>query len=72
MFMKIWVLFSVMNEYDQLDNNMEGWWIHKPSIEALVNYMRINIAIVRGIIEDGNRYNNKDYRLEQIEEGMLK
>lgn len=35
----IWCLFSVSNDYDQPDNNLNRWWSEKPSIEKLASYL---------------------------------
>lgn len=35
----IWCLFSVANNYDQPNNNLERWWSAKPTIEALAKYL---------------------------------
>ena len=33
--MKIWALFSISNDYDQPNNNLEYWWTEKPTIEQV-------------------------------------
>lgn len=35
--MKVWALFSIANEYDQPDNNLEKLWLDKPSFLQLVD-----------------------------------
>ena len=32
---KIWVLFSIANEYDQPNANLKAWWCNKPTFKQL-------------------------------------
>jgi hypothetical protein len=32
---RIWCLFSIANNYDQPEDNLEGWWVTKPSLDQL-------------------------------------
>lgn len=76
--MKIWVLLSVDNNYDQPDNNLVAWWECKPSILELGNVMEIKVDfrkgdVILGKIHKGEevRFENTDYRLREIIEGKL-
>ena len=73
--MKIWVLFSIANDYDQPDANLVSWWKHKPSVEILTEVLGLKMSKIgneqAGMIWKGKevRVWDKDYRLECIEEG---
>ena len=76
---KIWVLFSIANDYDQPDNNLEAWWANKPSFDQLSKTMGIVVnkekgnetlgKILRGIVV---RYDGADYRLKELREGKIR
>ena len=73
---KIWVLFSVANEYDQPDNNLIAWWYHKPTTSQLAEMLKVTfdaaelalIAILGGETVRIGRY--FDYSLREITEGI--
>jgi hypothetical protein len=76
--MKIWVLLSVDNNYDQPDNNLVAWWECKPSILELGNAMEIKVDFrkgnaILGKIYKGEevRFEETDFRLRNILEGEL-
>lgn len=76
---KIWVLFSIENEYDQPRNNMVAWWWAKPTFQILANVMKIlfnkekgNAIIGRIFKGEKVRHNNADFRLREIREGRIK
>ena len=78
--MKIWCLFSVDNNYDQPPNNLVCWWKEKPTIEQVAGGMSIafpskedekTLAVVNVWGGKGARDFNTDYRLEEIDEGIL-
>jgi len=46
----IWVLFSIANEYDQPDNNLEAWWFFKPSFTELAKGLVMEVDIKKGIV----------------------
>ncbi|WP_037500590.1 hypothetical protein [Sphingomonas jaspsi] len=75
---KIWCLFSVANNYDQPDNNLEAWWPEKPSLETFSALMGKPlgdgdddwlVAIVQIWAGKGNKLPHDDtrYRLEEVE-----
>lgn len=78
---KIYALFSIQNEYDQPDNNLEAWWHEKPSLEILANALggkfpsdrdEDTLAIVKiWGMEVHQRIGNTDYRLEHITPGKV-
>jgi hypothetical protein len=76
---KIWVVFSIANEYDQPTNNLVAWWGEKPAIDKLalaldIDFDRTKGSPVLGKLLTGKevRYSGCDYRLEEIEEGIVK
>ena len=76
--MKIWCLFSIENNYDQPSNNLVAWWTNKPSIQCIAKALDIafdptNGSAICGKILKGEevRWQNTDYRLEEINEGVL-
>ena len=77
--MKIWVLFSVSNDYDQPSANLVAWWSEQPSIIDLASAIGIVMNLKRGDSRVGRvlrgdevRIDDVDYRLEEIEEGEYK
>jgi hypothetical protein len=75
----IWVLFSIANEYDQPDNNLEAWWFFKPSFTELAKGLVMEVDIKKGNSYIGKilkgekvRMGEYDYRLREIEEGKIK
>lgn len=80
---KIWVLFSVENNYDQPDNNLVCWWSERPSIETLTKTLGWDTieavkddAIIVNIVNiwggkavQLNGPGTTLYRVEEIEEG---
>lgn len=74
--MKIWILLSIANEYDQPDNNLEAWWSYKPTFIELASVIGITVDIHKGHKEIGQLLKGKEvridwtyYRLEEISEG---
>ena len=76
--MKIWVLFSIANEYDQPENNLLAWWFNKPTIEMIGDVLEIKFDIKKGNKDLGKIWKGEEiqlttdyglYRLEEIEEG---
>ena len=77
--MKIWVLFSIANEYDQPNNNLEAWWVNKPSFDDLARALNLQVDKKQGSADVGRilkgdqvRIGEADYRLREIEEGRVK
>jgi hypothetical protein len=77
--MKIWVLYSIANDYDQPSNNLEAWWKEKPTFVMLVEILEINFDSDKGDSPIGRimkgdevRLNDVDWRLREIEEGKTK
>ena len=75
----IWVLFSIANEYDQPDNNLEAWWFFKPSFTELAKGLVMEVDIKKGNSYIGKilkgekvRMGEYDYRLRETEEGKIK
>ena len=80
--MKIWCLFSVVNDYDQPENNLVAWWETKPDGPILARHIGYEgfphdwhedrvLAIKR--LHDGKvvRLDQTDYRLEQLGPGVV-
>lgn len=75
---KIWCLFSIANEYNQPENNLEAWWKNKPSFEILAQAIGIKfegdenilgiVHVSQGIEE---RIAGSRYRLELVKQGKL-
>lgn len=69
--MKIWALLSIDNLYDQPENNLVVWWQTKPDIkqlQSILNYDKEYILpILSGTVV---RLSEKDYRLEELPEGV--
>ena len=79
--MKIWCLFSVRNEYDQPDNNLEAWWVEKPSLETVAHALELTfpaptdaqtLAVVKVWSGEEQTIGSAAYRLSSINEGVLK
>lgn len=78
---KIYVLFSIDNNYDQPENNLVAWWHEKPSLELLANalggsFPSINdertLSIVKiWSMDSCQRIEDTDYRLECIGPGKV-
>jgi len=81
---EIWCLFSIENNYDQPDNNLECWWQIKPSIDTLSK--AINGRPLGELTNDETILNTckifsgsqvqitsgeTAYRLEKVEEGKI-
>lgn len=74
----IWALFSIANEYDQPDNNLETFWFHKPGFHDLkvffepVKVTTSAMDMYYGQLSRGLnvRMGNTDYRIQEITEGQ--
>lgn len=75
---KIWCLFSIANDYDQPENNLERWWITKPSLEQLFRTLLIEpskatdwqiVAATRVWAGEPQTIGEYHYRLVEVEEG---
>jgi len=76
--MKIWVLFSIANDYDQPENNLVAWWTDKPTFDVLAKTLDITVDKQKGNPDIGRilqgqerRIGNTNYRLREIEEGII-
>lgn len=76
--MKIWCLFSIANDYNQPDHNLECWWSKKPDCEQISKvigrvYSREEGSPNAGKILKGQevRVGGADYRLKQVSEGEM-
>ena len=71
---KIWALFSIENEYNQPDNNLEAWWNKKPTVNQIAKVIGIKEDIMVEKVLKGFevRISFVDYRLREIEEGKIK
>jgi len=74
--MKIWVLFSIANNYDQPEANLVAWWVDKPKFMLLANAAGVCYDERNGDERIGRLLNGKEvriydsnFRLEQIGEG---
>ena len=76
----IWCLFSVENNYDQPDNNLERWWQTKPSIETLAKILGypldkakdedvVKVVSVWQGVQVQLRASGTAYRLQEVKEG---
>jgi hypothetical protein len=72
----IYCLFSIKNEYDQPDYNLEIFWNEKPGIEFLMKYFNVNIEDNNKVLEIVNLWQGKEtriqntcYRVRKVEEG---
>lgn len=74
---RIWVLFSIIDDYNQPDANMVAWWENKPTFEMVATAMGIGVntevgnSKVRRVLrgkEVGYKYAN--YRLRYVGEGI--
>lgn len=83
---KVWVLFSVANEYAQPEHNLVAWWIEQPSCVDLEKVIRAEDNFSEketkkrfhdliGMVQRGCNVRFKstdiDYELRQIEEGKV-
>lgn len=79
MIMKVWALFSIENEYDQPDNNLEGLFHHKPTFEELAKFVTGKtltelsesglIKVVEILKGEATVWGSFQYRLREIEVG---
>ena len=77
----IWVLFSVENNYDQPENNLEIFWREKPSLEQLAKVIlaktlgKLTTEQIVSIVElwtgKPTGFHNATCRLESIAEGVV-
>ena len=75
----IWVLFSIENEYNQPEHNLEAWWYEKPTFNVIAKLWNIEVDLRKGNALIGRllrgmevRSNCYDYRLREISEGIVK
>jgi len=75
---KIYVLFSISNEYNQPENNLVAWWHFKPSFEMLAEVVGVIVDKEKGDCKIGSifrglevRIGGANYRLRKIKEGKL-
>ena len=76
--MAIYCLFSVYNDYDQPDFNLEDYFYDNPSLNDISNLIYTRdlehlsddaiLAVVSIKKGEETRINNTDYRLEKVEE----
>jgi len=78
---KIWALFSIANNYDQPENNLEAWWFEKPNFDTLSHALgwkpfteldETGILYVVDLWKGSNKQTHPggtSYRLEEIGEG---
>lgn len=81
--MKVWMLFSVENLYDQPENNLVAWWKTKPTFDDLakaVGWGQFPCNTDEGTLYIVNLWQGADkkdkpggtrYRLEEVEEGVV-
>lgn len=74
----IWCLFSIANNYDQPENNLEAWWFNKPNTEEIAKIIGIVYDKEKGCKEAGMILNGRsvrwvgcDWRLEEVYEGKI-
>jgi len=76
--MKVWAIFSIANNYDQPDNNLEKLYKEKPTFEALLNFFYegktisdldeyLIIGLVGILKEERVDMLGGEYRLELVE-----
>lgn len=79
--MKIWCLFSQVNDYNQPGHNLVAWWVEKPTLGVLFQTMDLlgysygnsqeaPAKILKGEVVRLQR-DDTDYWLEEIEEGKV-
>lgn len=73
---EIWVLFSIANDYNQPESNLEGWWSEKPTFRMLADFFGINVDLRKENRQIGQLFEGKEvilfrsaFRLEKIKEG---
>ena len=82
--MKIWCLFSITYEYDQPPNNLEAWWVAKPTKDMLIavigttyGYSSKTTALQNTLMDtllnkgEIKLLHCADYRLVEVEEGVI-
>lgn len=75
--MKIWCLFSIANDYSQPSNNLECFWVNRPTLIDL--YIWYNNGTrkteeVTNLLErivNGKRVRmmDSDYRIQEVKQG---
>ena len=72
-------MFSVENQYNQPNNNLEGWFNQKPTIEMLLKHFNVQMDDSERIAKIAQlwagqevRLSNADYRIEEVGQGFLK
>ena len=80
--MEIVCLFSIVNNYDQPENNLEAWFENKPTIETLIKHFTVDLSDNEAVVNivklwNGERvriYSHSDiytsYRLQTVKEGF--
>ena len=70
---KVWILFSVANEYNQPENDLVAWWSEKPKIPDLLNVVGLSQSTVIGLLLEGIDIGigEATFRLRQIKEGKV-
>lgn len=68
----IWCLFSIQNEYDQPQNNLEAWWSKYPTLNQVSDVIGKGFSVADLWAGKTVRYGNTDYRIEEVKEGVVK
>jgi hypothetical protein len=65
---EIWCLFSIANNYDQPQYNLECWWHKQPTLKRIADVVgSTDPFIFRGILSGRKiRWNEADYYLEKV------
>ena len=80
--MKIFIVRKTYNEYDQPENNLCAIWTTKPNVYMIIEAMGLGrdlvslkedalIAVVSVLRGDSVRFQDCDYKLQEIEEGAI-
>jgi len=76
--MKVWAIFSIANNYDQPDNNLEKLYRNKPTFEQLLIFLHGEtpiaeleeyqlIDLVNMLQGKETEFKSDSYRLEEVE-----
>jgi len=68
----IWCLFSVANEYDQPEHNLETFYFEKPNKGDIMKFLRCNEVEAEALLRSERtriKGDYTDYYLEEVESG---
>lgn len=69
---QIWCLFSVVCDYNQQKNNLEGWFSNKPNIDDLYSVIQYKFNTLKELLNNGYlKIDGIEYTLREVKEGKV-